>query len=806
MATKTLNHSWSLSGEYGSEQSTTITSSKIATFVSDNIPPYSTINSVKVQIKNAYHKIALGNTKGDWGVYVQSSSGTVGTNVYKGTEKVTKTSQTLTSSDIKSYFKSGTSDAGALNGYVGIRVALEAFVTRPWYVNGVSIIFDYTPPTHKVTLDANGGTVSPTYVNITGGGTYGSLPTPTRTGYKFNYWTKDGKQIYSSTVVNSSHTLVANWTANTYTVNFKNADGSVVKTLSNIEYGKTLGTLPSVSRSGYTFGGWIPCAPAVKTDDTVLDSRQYLGNKESAQALHTKYKDYTDKLSVHIEAHMSDWASIKIDDKTGRQIISCTQSGGWGLGWQANTNGHGAEINAGGYKGIDLGFGTEGKFTNKTWYAFDIVFSGGTFEVYVNGTKKGTQSTSSTAISYHPDNTIFVGAEAGSDDTTPAGNYFTGFISNVFIANQGTRLVTATSSTTITGNVDYYPIWKKNYTIVFKNGDGSTLETVTAEHGKTPSCSKTPTKASTAEYNYTWDTSNPWSPAISKANDNQTYTPNFIATKRKYTVRWYNEDGTLLETDSTEYGIIPTYDGATPTKKATAEFTYTFKGWHIEVATVTGAIDYYARYTETTNKYTVLWKNADGTVLETDTTEYGVIPTYDGLTPTKAPTAQFTYTFFGWDTTIEEVTRDVVYTAVYTETVNKYTLEASAAEGGTVTGGGTYEYGSSVTLTATASSGYKFVRWSDGVTTASRTVTVTGNAAYTAVFEKACPIFVNSEQVQAVYVNESTKTITYIIEGEIPSVNVIRNTVDGWYFAVSNTVPADSHEVTAIYIDETKIM
>lgn len=346
---------------------------------------------------------------------------------------------------------------------------------------------------------------------------------------------------------------------------------------------------------------------------------------------------------------------------------------------------------------------------------------------------------------------------------------------------------------------------KRTYTVTWKNADGTVLETDTGvAYGTTPTYNgSTPTKASTAQYDYTFSG---WSPSVGAITGDTTYTAQFTATVRKYTVRWFNEDGTLLETDTTEYGKMPTYDGATPTKAATAEFTYTFKGWHIEVATVTGAIDYYARYTETTNKYTVLWKNDDGTVLETDTTEYGVVPTYDGATPTKASTAQFTYTFFGWDTTIEEVTRDVVYTAVYTETVNKYTIEASAAEGGTVTGGGTYDYGSSITLTATASPGYKFVQWSDGVATASRTVTVTGNTSYTAVFEKACPIFVNSEQVQAIYVNESTKTITYIIEGKISTANVTTDTVDGWHFEVSNTVPADSHEVTAIYIDETKIM
>ena len=268
---------------------------------------------------------------------------------------------------------------------------------------------------------------------------------------------------------------------------------------------------------------------------------------------------------------------------------------------------------------------------------------------------------------------------------------------------------------------------KPSVTYTYVNYDGTVLKTQTVEQGTSPTAPSNPTRPETAEYTYTFSG---WSLS------GTTYTAQYTATKRKYTVRWYDENGTLLETDSTEYGVMPTYDGATPTKAATAQYTYTFKGWHIEIATVTGAIDYYARYTETTNKYTVLWKNYDGKVLETDTTEYGKIPTYDGATPTKPSTAQYTYTFFGWDTTIEEVTRDVVYVATFTEILNKYTLQTEATEGGTVTGGGTYDYGTTVTLTAIPNDGYKFVSWADGNTEASRTVTVTENTSYTATFEK----------------------------------------------------------------------
>jgi len=46
----------------------------------------------------------------------------------------------------------------------------------------------------------------------------------------------------------------------------------------------------------------------------------------------------------------------------------------------------------------------------------------------------------------------------------------------------------------------------------------------------------------------------------------------------------------------------------------------------------------------------------------------------------------------------------------------QYTMTATAGTGGTATGSGTYAHGSNVTFTATPSTGYHFVKWSDGHT------------------------------------------------------------------------------------------
>ena len=67
--------------------------------------------------------------------------------------------------------------------------------------------------------------------------------------------------------------------------------------------------------------------------------------------------------------------------------------------------------------------------------------------------------------------------------------------------------------------------------------------------------------------------------------------------------------------------------------------------------------------------------------------------------------------------------------------VPQYSITTSATNG-TVIGGGTYDAGTVIQLSATPAECYEFVQWSDGNTDNPRTVTVTEDATYTAEFGK----------------------------------------------------------------------
>ena len=99
------------------------------------------------------------------------------------------------------------------------------------------------------------------------------------------------------------------------------------------------------------------------------------------------------------------------------------------------------------------------------------------------------------------------------------------------------------------------------------------------------------------------------------------------------------------------------------------------------------------------------------------------------------------YRFVKWSDEVTDnprtvvVTQDSTFTAIFEANAFTITTAVNDDAMGSVTEGGEYAYGTEITLTATANSGYRFAQWSDGNTDNPRIVTVTENKTYTAEFE-----------------------------------------------------------------------
>ena len=66
-------------------------------------------------------------------------------------------------------------------------------------------------------------------------------------------------------------------------------------------------------------------------------------------------------------------------------------------------------------------------------------------------------------------------------------------------------------------------------------------------------------------------------------------------------------------------------------------------------------------------KYNVIWRNWDGSLLGVTRNVYDVLPSYEGSTPVRPSDDSHFYAFNGWTPAILPVTQDTEYTAVYTQ-------------------------------------------------------------------------------------------------------------------------------------------
>ena len=227
-----------------------------------------------------------------------------------------------------------------------------------------------------------------------------------------------------------------------------------------------------------------------------------------------------------------------------------------------------------------------------------------------------------------------------------------------------------------------------------------------------------------------------------------------------YVITFMNDDSTVISAQQYGYGQMPIAPEF-PTKAATAEYTYTFAGWIPEIVAVIGDATYKATFNATKNSYSITWLNEDGSLIDQTTVEYGVVPTH--ADPIKENTAEYTYTFAGWIPNVVAVTCDATYRATFNGEVNMYSITTSAING-EVEGAGIYAYGTEIEIKAIPAEGYTFDQWSDSVKDNPRTIIVTSDAEYTA-------LFIQSQGIDDVYATDPVKKVInndkiYILRGD----------------------------------------
>ena len=195
---------------------------------------------------------------------------------------------------------------------------------------------------------------------------------------------------------------------------------------------------------------------------------------------------------------------------------------------------------------------------------------------------------------------------------------------------------------------------------------------------------------------------------------------------------------TLTVNDETMGSATYTLDGNTAVLTATANEGYSFVIWsdgnteNPRTVTITSDTAFMAIFTETETTPTI-------TVTVNDETMGSATYTMDGNTAVLTATANEGYSFLTWSDGNAEnprtvtVTSDTTFMAIFAETETTPTITVTVNDA--TMGSATYTLdGNTAVLTATANEGYSFVIWNDGNTENPRTVTVTSDTTFMAIF------------------------------------------------------------------------
>ena len=133
-----------------------------------------------------------------------------------------------------------------------------------------------------------------------------------------------------------------------------------------------------------------------------------------------------DAITISCWAYMDNWSNFG-----SQRLVSCTESGGWNMepSGEYLQMGMGTGVNINTYYSVTSDVALA---SLSGWHMLTGTYDGYSSKIYVDGVLRGTINAYSTKtpIFYNASNSIFIGAEAGSSATTPAGSYFTGNITD----------------------------------------------------------------------------------------------------------------------------------------------------------------------------------------------------------------------------------------------------------------------------------------------------------------------------------------------------------------------------------------
>ena len=597
------------------------------------------------------------------------------------------------------------------NGVVTTRECGQSFGVTGCAAFGVARI---PAASYTVTFDPANGK-DPSVVTVANGAAIGNSipPVPVKEGFRFDGWADGGREITADTVVTANMTVAATYTRQ-YTVSFDPANGADAGTTITVDAGAAIGDgMPAdPTKEDCEFIKWVNAA-----DDAVeITANTIVAEDLTAVAVYTvqmpavTFQRSAGGVSVTVVASKGTFPA-------GTNMILVPIAASASLGTLSNALDR-PVVDA---RIVDISFWFSGKEVQPE-KPVTVTMGVGAFG--------GEENLS---IVHIADNGAV--SVVASDVAGPAAS---------FEAEHFSRYGVIVPAQEPEESTDPYQLAGKEYAIVFSAADGSDAgDAMTFTPGNNGLNADGVTVRDDSSVDYTDDhVKITW--VFEPAGDGNYY----LKTKNNSELYFSYSSGVITlvgPEEKTEKATKITVSAGASGGTTEGKYRFSWEDGNqtvvLEEVVISGNSIYVGTaddqapqnqwFSLAVRTATVTWKNDDGTVLATDeNAEYGTTPSYTGETPTKTKTAQYTYTFDGWDPEVGTVTGDAEYTAKYSSSVNKYTITYKPGDHGTFkTKTEEAEYGAKTPKApdTTGEAGYLFAGWSPEVAD-----TVTADAAYVA--------------------------------------------------------------------------
>ncbi|XFA99145.1 leucine-rich repeat protein [Candidatus Izemoplasma sp. B36] len=635
-----------------------------------------------------------------------------------------------------------------------------------------------------ITFETNGGnTIDP--IKLDEGLTITQPDDPTKEGYTFSGWYLDSEFIdaYVFDVMPvDNFTVYAKWTINTYSITYKDYDGTVLQT-GDYDYGVDISgvTIPTEpTRIGYTFIDWDGTLPSTMPSNDIVITALYSINTYSitykdydGTVLNTYYFDYNEEITLTPPTNptrggytFTGWDTTLPTNMPANDIIvtatyTVNQYSLTFKDWDGTvlqTAIYDFEEDLSGVTAptdpTRIGYTFTGwdKSIPTTMRDYDYII---TAQYTINEYTISFDSNDGTAVTAIVQN-------YDTDVTQPADPTKLGSIFDGWYTDDETFLIEYTFTTMPAEDITLYAKWiVVSYKLQYVDYDDTVIQLELYEYGDDLSGVTAPTDPTRTGYTFNgWDISVPATMPASDVTITATYTIN------NYFLVYKDYDGTVLQT-----ALLYPYNADLSSAPAPSDPTrigYTFSGWDTSVPANMPANDVIITATYTINQYSIEFVDWDSTVLQTADYDYGA--SLSGVTAPSDPT-RTGYTFNSWDSSIPATMPLDGVTITATYDINEYTISFNS-NGGTAVTSITQNYNTSVTAPSSPTKdGYTFDGWySDELLTSAYTFTTMPAENITLYAKWTC------------YLSYSMKgDSTYEITGLVgtPSNVVIPRVIDG---------------------------